>query len=300
MPCGTCIARRRSAADASAGPSTSIIIAGRIYRFKPRYNATSTATGCATRAVTAFPRFKNETRLTSPLVQAEGSAGGRAVGEGVRRAASIIADYKRRYGSNTIAAVVDAHSTNEEAFALKQLMKTAMARIESRAELVAARRQRRRRDALPRQQESQQRASLAALGSGGRTRRTRCGGRIGRNQDADRVSRRPGSCAGEEEFVRRFGALDYMLVLSTDANETCQMANQIWPIAASPEIDGSFTELQGPRAANQRGIPATGERHRQGIEAIARLGQALDGQERPHSRTSYSPRWPPPSRLSKA
>src|SRR5208337_241710 len=44
----------------------------------------------------------------------------------VRRAASIIAEYKRTYGPNSIAAVVDATATNEEAFALKDLMKTAI------------------------------------------------------------------------------------------------------------------------------------------------------------------------------
>ena len=67
---------------------------------------------------------------------------------------------------------------------------------------------------------------------------------------------------GEEEFVRRFGALDYMMVLSTDANETCQMANQVWPIAAYPEIDGSFTNFQGRVQRIQRRIPAAGKRDR--------------------------------------
>src|SRR5260370_2896516 len=70
--------------------------------------------------------LQNETRLTAPLVQAKDQLVPETWGEGVRRAASIIADYKRTYGGNSIAAVVDATSTNEEAFALKQLMKTAI------------------------------------------------------------------------------------------------------------------------------------------------------------------------------
>jgi predicted molibdopterin-dependent oxidoreductase YjgC len=81
--------------------------------------------------------------------------------------------------------------------------------------------------------------------------------------------------------VKRFGALDYMLVLSTDANETCQMANQIWPIAAYPEIDGSFTNFKGRVQRINAAFPPPGNAIA-GIEAIARLGQALDGKEHPN------------------
>jgi len=87
---------------------------------------------------------------------------------------------------------------------------------------------------------------------------------------------------GEEEFVRRFGALDYMLVLSSDANETCQMANQVWPIAAYPEIDGSFTNFKGRVQRINAAFPPPGAAIA-AIEAIARLGHALDGVDRPSS-----------------
>jgi predicted molibdopterin-dependent oxidoreductase YjgC len=87
---------------------------------------------------------------------------------------------------------------------------------------------------------------------------------------------------GEEEFVKRFGALDYMLVLSTDANETCQMANQVWPIAAYPEIAGSFTNFKGRVQRINEAFSPPGNATA-AIEAIARLGHALDGVERPKS-----------------
>ena len=90
---------------------------------------------------------------------------------------------------------------------------------------------------------------------------------------------------GEEEFVRRFGALDYMMVLSTDANETCQMANQVWPIAAYPEIDGSFTNFQGRVQRIHAAFPPPGNAIA-GVEAIARLGHALDGIDRPKTADS--------------
>src|ERR1019366_9468878 len=86
----------------------------------------------------------------------------------------------------------------------------------------------------------------------------------------------------EEEFVRRLGPLDYMLVLSTDANETCQMANQVWPIGGNPEIDGSCTKLKGGVQQINAAFPPPGAAIA-GIEAIARLGHALDGVDRPSS-----------------
>jgi len=73
-----------------------------------------------------------------------------------------------------------------------------------------------------------------------------------------------------------------MLVLSTDANETCQMANQVWPIAAYPELDGSFTNFQGRVQRIHAAFPPPGNAIA-GIEAVARLGHALDGIDRPRT-----------------
>jgi NADH-quinone oxidoreductase subunit G len=87
---------------------------------------------------------------------------------------------------------------------------------------------------------------------------------------------------GEENFIQRFGALDYMLVLSTDANETCQMANQVWPIGAYPEIDGSFTNFKGRVQRLREAFPPPGVALA-GVDAIARLAHAIDGVERPKS-----------------
>ncbi len=84
---------------------------------------------------------------------------------------------------------------------------------------------------------------------------------------------------GEAEFIRRFGALDYLLVLDTDANEIGQMANQLWPIGAYPEIDGSFTNFKGRVQKISAALPPPGQAL-SALEAIARLGHALDGVER--------------------
>jgi predicted molibdopterin-dependent oxidoreductase YjgC len=204
-------------------------------------------------------------------------------GEGVRRAASIIADYKRSNGPNSIAVVVDATSTNEEAFALKHLMKSVIgsdriATLNWSPPGASA-----DDELLIRANKNPNTRGLAALGlpadgldalssavASGELKML-----IAFRADLVRA-------LGEEEFVKRFGALDYMLVLSTDANETCQMANQIWPIAAYPEIDGSFTNFKGRVQRINAAFPPPGNAI-SGIEAIARLGQAIDGKEHPHT-----------------
>jgi len=203
-------------------------------------------------------------------------------GEGVRRAASIIADYKRTNGGNSIAAVVDATSTNEEAFALKQFMKTAIgsdriAMLSWSPPGVSG-----DDDLLLRANKNPNTRGLAALGIPAGLDGLASAVASGELKmlitfRADLVR-----ALGEEEFVRRFGALDYMLVLSTDANETCQMANQVWPIAAYPEIDGSFTNFKGRVQRIRAAFPPPGNAI-DGVEAIARLGKAIDGVERPRT-----------------
>ena len=204
-------------------------------------------------------------------------------GEGVRRAASIIADYKRTYCDNSITSIVDATSTNEEAFALKQLMKTAIG--SDRIAMLSWSPPGASGDdeLLLRANKNPNTRGLAALGISadgldGLASAVKSGElKMLITFRADMVR-----ALSEEEFVRRFGALDYMLVLSTDANETCQMANQVWPIAAYPEIDGSFTNFKGRVQRINAAFPPPGNAI-PGVEAIARLGQAIDGVDRPRS-----------------
>ena len=87
---------------------------------------------------------------------------------------------------------------------------------------------------------------------------------------------------GEAEFVKRFGALDYLLVLDTDACETAQMANQVIPIAAYPELEGTFTNFEGVVQRLHRAFDPPGEA-KPAIEALTDLGMVLDGVERPQT-----------------
>jgi NADH-quinone oxidoreductase subunit G len=256
---------------------------GRIYRFKPRFNPAVNSYWMCDEGRHGFPALHRESRLTSPLVQSKDRLVSETWGEGVRRAASIIADYKRTYGPNSIAAVIDAQSTNEEAFALKDLMRTAIGSDRMAALswsppgvsgddelLIRANKNPNTRGLAALAIPADGLDALASAVASGELKML-----IAFRADLVRA-------LGEDEFVRRFGALDYMIVLSTDANETCQMANQVWPIAAYPEIDGSFTNFKGCVQRIHAAFPPPGAAIA-GVEAIARLGHALDGGERPHS-----------------
>jgi len=74
-------------------------------------------------------------------------------------------------------------------------------------------------------------------------------------------------------------------VLDTDANEMVQMANHVLPIGAYPETDGTFTNFQGRVQRINQAFPPPGQALT-GIEAIARLGHAIDGNDRVSDATS--------------
>jgi predicted molibdopterin-dependent oxidoreductase YjgC len=84
---------------------------------------------------------------------------------------------------------------------------------------------------------------------------------------------------GEAEFVKAFGGLEYMTVIDTDANETVQMANHVLAIGTYPETAGSFTNFKGRVQRLAQAFPPPGDALT-GIEAIARLGHAIDGNPR--------------------
>ncbi len=256
---------------------------GRIYRFKPRFNPDVNSYWMCDEGRHGFPALQNETRLTSPLVQAKNELVAETWSEGVRRAASIIADFKRQYGPKSIGAVVDAHSTNEEAFALKQLMRSAIGSDRIATLSWSPPGASGDDDLLIRANKNPNTRGLAALGLAADGIDSMAGA-VASGELKMLITLRADIVAalGEEEFIKRFGALDYMLVLSTDANETCQMANQVWPIGAYPEITGSFTNFKGRVQRINEAFPPPGNAIA-AIEAIARLGHALDGIERPKS-----------------
>src|SRR5262249_15355217 len=179
---------------------------------------------------------------------------------GIRRAADAIRKSGESDGARAIGALVGAQATNEEIFALKSFMNdvigsdviggmsyTPPGLSGDDALLIRANKNPNTRglqaqgiplDGLDRLGQAAASGQLKTL--------------IVLRADAARA-------LGEEEFIKRFGALDYMLVFDTDANNTVQMANQVIPIASYPELEGSFTNFQGVVQRLNRAFDPPGE-----------------------------------------
>ena len=248
---------------------------GRIYRLKPRQNPEVNGYWMCDEGRHGFPALQSETRLTAPLVQSRDRLVSEAWDSSIRRATSRIAEAITAGGAGSVGAVVGAQATNEEAFALKRLMSEAIG-----SELIAG------LSFTPaglsgddglliRANKNPNSRGLAALGLDDaglqRLKRAVAAGQlkllIAMRADLVRA-------LGEEDFARDFGALDYLVVLDTDANETCQMANQVLPIAAYPEVDGSFTNFKGRVQLLERAFDPPGQAI-PAIEVIARISAAL-------------------------
>jgi NADH-quinone oxidoreductase subunit G len=254
---------------------------GRIYRYKPRHNPAVNSYWMCDEGRHGFPALQNETRLTAPLVQDKDRLAPENWASALRRLASRIRELGETYGANSIGAVIGAQSTNEEAFALKRLMVDTIGSDRIATVSWSAPGASGDDELLIRANKNPNTRGLAALGL------------PAHGLDALAASVAAGELKmlivmradlvrilGEEEFVRHFGALDYMAVLDTDASETCQMANQVLAIGAYPEIEGSFTNFQGRIQRLKQAFPPPGQAL-SGIDVLARLGHALDGVERP-------------------
>jgi len=253
---------------------------GRIYRFKPRFNPDVNSYWMCDEGRHGFPALQGETRLTEPLVQ----QGDRLIPEdwptALRRVATTIAGYKESGGAKAMGAIVGAQATNEEAFALKDLMINTIGSGRVATLGWSPPGASGDDDLLIRADKNPNRRGLEAIGLS-RDGLERLSAAVASGELKMLVVMRADlvRALGEAEFLRRFGALDYMVVLDSDANETCQMANQVMPLAAYPEMDGSFTNFQGQVQRIYQAFPSPGNALA-GIEAIARLGHAIDGAER--------------------
>jgi NADH-quinone oxidoreductase subunit G len=245
----------------------------RIFRFKPRENPHVNGYWMCDEGRHSFPALQGETRLTMPLLQNGDHFAAESWETAIQRAASRIADAIKVGGS--IGAVVGGHSTNEEAFALKRLMS-----VTFKSDLLGALNytppgSSGDDDLLIRANKNPNTRGLAAIGieDKGLDRITSA---IEAGQMKVLIAMRADLVRAftEETFTQKFGALDYLLVLDTDANKTCQMANQVLPIAAYPELDGSFTNFTGRVQRLTRAFDPPGQAL-PAIEVLARIDAAL-------------------------
>ncbi len=250
---------------------------GRIYRFKPRYNPEVNSYWICDEGRHSFPALQGERRLMAPLVQSKD----RLVPEGwvaaIRRASEAIVESRNSYGPESIGAIAGAQATNEEAWALKRLLTGAIGSPHLGAISYSPPGASGDDNLLIRANKNPNTRGLSALGYAA-DGIDRLSAAIGSGQLKILIALRADlvQAMGEPEFVRRFAQLDYLIVLDTDANETGQMANQVLPIAAYPELDGTFTNFQGRVQRLHRAFDPPGEALG-AIEVIARLSHAIDG-----------------------
>ncbi len=258
----------------------------RIYRYKPRYNPDVNSYWMCDEGRHDFVKLQTETRLTAPLYQDRDRLMPEEWGVAARRIAANIETVKKAYGPRAIGAVVGAQATNEEAFALKRLMRDTIGSdriamvsftpIGASGEdnfLIRANKNPNTRGLEALGLPANQLGALAKAVADGELKML-----IVMRADLVRVM-------GEAEFVKAFGALDFLMVLDTDANELVRMANHVLPIGTYPETDGTFTNFEGRVQRISQAFPPPGEALT-GIEAIARLGHAIDGKDRPSDAAS--------------
>jgi NADH-quinone oxidoreductase subunit G len=248
---------------------------GRIYRFKPRHNPEVNGYWMCDAGRHSFPALQSESRLVAPLRQSGDRMTALGWDAALAETAAKILEYGRAHGANAIGAVVGAHSTNEEAWAMKRLMaEIGSDRIAGLTWSPA--------DApgddnlLVRANRNPNTRGLAELGIDAAALGT-LGEAAARGEMKMLIAMRAdlARALGETEFVRQFGPLDYLVVLDTDANETGQMANLVLPIAGYPEIDGSFTNFKGRVQRLNAAFAPPGEA-RPAIEVIAALASRLE------------------------
>jgi NADH-quinone oxidoreductase subunit G len=254
---------------------------GRIYRFKPRYNPAVNGYWMCDEGRYSYSALQGEIRLTAPLVQ----SGDRLVREdwtsALRRVTDQIKALRDSRGAGSIGAVVGAHATNEEAYALKRLVRETVGSERLAGVSWSPPDASPDDDLLIRANKNPNTRGLRALGipidgldalaqavASGELRML-----IALRADLVRI-------LGEDDFLRRFGALDYLVVLDTHATETAQMANQVLPLAAYPELDGSFTNFKGRVQRLRQAFPPPGDA-RAAVQVLADLATALDGKEHP-------------------
>ena len=94
---------------------------GNVYRLLPRRNDEVNDTWMCDPGRLGY-RFVNERRVREPRVVRDGAPGTASWDEALETAASRLADLVRRDGASALAAIVSPHLTNEELFALGQLI----------------------------------------------------------------------------------------------------------------------------------------------------------------------------------
>ena len=256
---------------------------GKIFRYKPRHNPLVNGYWMCDEGRHSFEKLQTERRITKALHQSGDRLMPESFAAGIRRAADAIRKCGETHGAGAIGALIGAQATNEEIFALKSFMTDVIGSDVIGGMSYTPPGSSGDDNLLIRANKNPNTRGLVALGVplDGLDRLAEA---VASGQLKMLIALRADAfhALGEAEFVKRFGGLDYLLVLDTDVGETAQMANQVIPIAAYPELEGTFTNFEGVVQQLHRAFDPPGEA-KPAIEALTDLALVLDGVERPQT-----------------
>jgi NADH-quinone oxidoreductase subunit G len=259
---------------------------GRIYRYKPRYNPNINKWWMCDEGRHSFPAIQGEHRLIQPLVQEAQRFAVETWEAAIARAAQQIRRCSQDHGPNAVGALVGAQATNEEIFALKRFMSRTIGSINIGAISFSPFDASPGDDFLIRADKNPNTRGLQAMGLplDGLARLAFAAAQ-GELKLLITLRADPARVLGRAEFVRAMGALEHLIVLDTGGNQTASFASQVLPIAAYPELDGSFTNFEGWVQRLYRAFEPPGQSHA-ALEVIGALEKALDGVEDDYSASA--------------
>jgi NADH-quinone oxidoreductase subunit G len=219
---------------------------GRMYRFRPRYNAEVNQYWMCDFGRDDYKKVQLPTRMTEPEVRAEGGFRTEEWPKALASALAGLRDVVDRHGPNAIAGVVSAKATNEEAFLVRELLaKLGSSRVVGHAWSPPGAYA---DDLLIRADKNPNRAGLEALGvqtSEAAVHAVLDEARSGTIRGlvsfgADLVGN-----LGRERVEPALENLEWLVVADLDRTETALYADVLLPIASFAETDGTITNFQG-------------------------------------------------------
>jgi NADH-quinone oxidoreductase subunit G len=256
---------------------------GRIYRYKPRYNPNVNRWWICDEGRHSFTAVQREHRLTQPLVQAADRFAAESWEAALARAAEKIRRCSQDYGPNAVGALVGAQATNEEIFALKRFLSRTIGSTSVGGVSFSSADARPGDTFLIRADKNPNTRGLSALGLAldGLASLAFAAGQ-GELKVLIVLRADPARALGRAGFMRALGALEHLILLDVSASQTASFAGQVLPIAAHPELDGSFTNFEGWVQRLHRAFDPP-KQARGALELIGALEKTLDGIESDYS-----------------
>jgi NADH-quinone oxidoreductase subunit G len=259
---------------------------GRIYRYKPRYNPHVNQWWICDEGRHSFVALQGEHRLTQPLVQSGERFAVESWEAALARATQKIRRCVQERGPNAVGALISAQASNEEIFALKRFFARTIGSVNVGAMSFSS------ADASPADtflisaDKNPNTRGLSALGlklDG--LGRLACAADQGELKLLVALRADPARALGQAEFMRVLGRLEDLILLDVAPSQTAHFATQLLPIAAYPEMDGSFTNCAGRVQRFHRAFDPPGQA-RPALEVIGKLEKMLDGVESDYSASA--------------